>query len=115
MGKVGAAGPVRLVVGSDLSEVRHVGATDGVSLPVDARGCCAPRRATGLLPLRGCACTVRDESTALPSRRVAYPMDLSGRGLEIVDMVSLDWGIKEDEHGSKVVWASFAIRRSREL
>lgn len=58
--------------------------------------------------------TVRDDSPALPQRRAAQDMDTSGRGLEIVAIVSSDWGIDEDETGSKAVWASFAIRGSDE-
>jgi anti-sigma regulatory factor (Ser/Thr protein kinase) len=57
--------------------------------------------------------TVRDESPDLPTRRVAQAMDLSGRGLEIVGIVSGDWGIKEEGSGTKAVWASFAIRGPR--
>ena len=49
--------------------------------------------------------TVRDGSLALPARR----------GLEIVDIVSLEWGTNEDGAGSKAVWASFAIRGPREF
>ena len=59
--------------------------------------------------------TVRDASRALPTRRAAQAMDPSGRGLEIVDSVSLDWGTNEDGAGSKAVWASFAIRAPREF
>lgn len=54
--------------------------------------------------------TVRDDSRALPARREVQAMDASGRGLELVDLVSLDWGFDEDGTGSKAVWASFAIR-----
>ena len=57
--------------------------------------------------------TVRDDSLALPTRRVAQVMDLSGRGLEVVNIVSLDWGTNEGCAGSKAVWASFAIRAPR--
>ncbi len=59
--------------------------------------------------------TVRDESRALPTRRAAQAMDLSGRGLEIVDSVSLGWGTNENGAGSKAVWASFALRGPREF
>jgi anti-sigma regulatory factor (Ser/Thr protein kinase) len=59
--------------------------------------------------------TVRDDSLAPPARRDAHAMDLSGRGLEIVDIVSLDWGVDQDGAGSKAVWASFAIRSPREF
>ena len=58
--------------------------------------------------------TVRDDSLALPERRVAQALDATGLGLEIVDIVSLAWGIDEDEAGSNAVWASFAIRQQRE-
>lgn len=53
--------------------------------------------------------TVRDDSDALPVRRTAEVTDSGGRGLDIVDMVSLGWGVDEDPSGSKSVWASFAI------
>ncbi|HET7196050.1 MAG TPA: ATP-binding protein [Nocardioides sp.] len=59
--------------------------------------------------------TVRDQSSALPRPRVARAMDLSGRGLEIVDIVTLDWGTNEDRAGSKAVWASFPVRGPREF
>jgi hypothetical protein len=54
--------------------------------------------------------TVRDDSPALPTRRAAQAMDQSGRGLEIVGVVSHDWGTNEVGVGAKGVWASFAIR-----
>ena len=53
--------------------------------------------------------TVTDNSASPLARRTAQAMDASGRGLEIVDIVSTEWGVKEDEAGSKAVWASFAI------
>jgi two-component sensor histidine kinase len=59
--------------------------------------------------------TVRDDSPALPTRRAAQAMDPSGRGLDIVRIVSHDWGTNEDGAGSKAVWASFAIRGPREF
>jgi anti-sigma regulatory factor (Ser/Thr protein kinase) len=59
--------------------------------------------------------TVRDESQALPERRAAQVLDPTGRGLEIVEIVSREWGIDHDEAGSKGVWASFAIRKPREF
>lgn len=54
--------------------------------------------------------TVRDDSLSLPTRRVAQVMDATGRGLEIVDIVSHDWGIDTDSAGSKAVWATFAVQ-----
>ena len=60
--------------------------------------------------------TVRDDSLALPTRRrAAQTLDPGGRGLEIVDIVSLEWGVNEDGAGSKAVWASFAIRGPRDF
>jgi hypothetical protein len=52
--------------------------------------------------------TVRDDSPSLPARRPRHDMDTSGRGLDIVDSLSLDWGIN-DAAGSKAVWATFAL------
>jgi|SRR5215212_3665562 len=59
--------------------------------------------------------TVRDNSRTLPTPRAAQAMDLSGRGLEIVGIVSREWGIKEEGPASKAVWASFTVRRAREF
>ena len=54
--------------------------------------------------------TVRDDSRSLPAQRTAQVMDSTGRGLEIVAIVSSDWGIDTDTVGSKAVWASFPLR-----
>jgi anti-sigma regulatory factor (Ser/Thr protein kinase) len=59
--------------------------------------------------------TVRDDSQVLPDRRAAQVLDATGRGLEIVEIVSQEWGINQDEAGSKGVWASFAIRETRDF
>jgi anti-sigma regulatory factor (Ser/Thr protein kinase) len=53
--------------------------------------------------------TVRDESESLPARRAAQVTDASGRGLQLVDVVSTDWGVSTDGSGAKSVWASFAL------
>ena len=58
--------------------------------------------------------TVRDDSLAVPVRRPAGVMDTGGRGLEIVDLISLEWGLVKDPCGSKAVWASFALRDQRD-
>jgi anti-sigma regulatory factor (Ser/Thr protein kinase) len=58
--------------------------------------------------------TVRDGSLCLPARGPRPAMGTSGRGLEIVDSVSLDWGINEDTAGTKAVWASFATANQHE-
>ena len=59
--------------------------------------------------------TVRDGSRALPTRRAPQTLDTGGRGLDIVDIVSLEWGTNEDDAGSKAVWATFAIRGPQEF
>jgi anti-sigma regulatory factor (Ser/Thr protein kinase) len=59
--------------------------------------------------------TVRDDSLALPAQQAHQALASSGRGLEIVDIVSLDWGVDEEGAGSKAVWASFAMRAPRDF
>ena len=59
--------------------------------------------------------TVRDDSRSLPARRAPQALDATGRGLEIVDIISLRWGIDKDRAGAKAVWASFAIRGERDF
>lgn len=55
--------------------------------------------------------TVRDDSHSLPVRLAAHVMDEAGRGLEIVNLVSLEWGtIRRDGAGCKAVWASFPLK-----
>ena len=58
--------------------------------------------------------TVRDNSEAVPVQGVARATDTHGRGLSIVNLVSLDWGTNRNGDGSKSVWASFAVRREQE-
>jgi anti-sigma regulatory factor (Ser/Thr protein kinase) len=52
---------------------------------------------------------VRDDSNSVPVRGAYHEMHSDGRGLKIVAMFSLDWGVVVDD-GSKTVWASFAMR-----
>jgi hypothetical protein len=59
--------------------------------------------------------TVQSDSRALPTRHAAQAMDPSRRGLEIVGIVSLDWGTSEDGAGSEAIWASFGIRGPRKF
>ena len=58
--------------------------------------------------------TVRDDSDPgsewVRAGSAARPAD--SRGLEIVDLVSLDWGVGSDG-GAQTLWASFAIRSGR--
>ena len=50
---------------------------------------------------------IRDESVSTPVRSAPGVLDLSGRGLMIVDSLSGEWGTRTDGRGSKSVWASF--------
>jgi hypothetical protein len=54
--------------------------------------------------------TVRDGSPGLRTRGPTRDTDSSGRGLGIVDNLSLDWGMNADAAGSKAIWASFAVK-----
>lgn len=54
--------------------------------------------------------TVGDDADPLPAARsAAQVMDLGGRRLQLVEMMSREWGVSHDEGGSKTFWASFAI------
>jgi anti-sigma regulatory factor (Ser/Thr protein kinase) len=55
--------------------------------------------------------TLQDESQLIPIRSAPGVMDMSGRGLMIVELLSHEWGISTDDRGSKSVWASFLERR----
>lgn len=50
---------------------------------------------------------IRDGSPSAPVRSTPDVMDMSGRGLMIVELLSQAWGISTDRHGFKSVWASF--------
>ncbi len=50
--------------------------------------------------------TVSDGSRSEPVRLMAGTLDIGGRGLEIVDLLSRDWGFLEDG-GGKSVWVEF--------
>lgn len=54
---------------------------------------------------------VQDESTSAPVRSARDVMDMSGRGLMLVELLSREWGTSTDSHGFKTVWASFPERR----
>jgi len=53
---------------------------------------------------------IQDGSTALPVRTTSQVMDMGGRGLMLVELLSHEWGASTDGSGSKSVWASFATR-----
>ena len=53
-------------------------------------------------------CTVRDPSPLPPVRRPADEVDLGGRGLQLIESLSLCWGWTP-VNGAKAVWAIFAL------
>jgi hypothetical protein len=55
--------------------------------------------------------TVQDESSSVPLRGKPDLMDMSGRGLMLVEMLSQAWGTSNDGSGFKSVWASFPTRQ----
>lgn len=52
--------------------------------------------------------TFQDGSTSIPVRALPQGMDMAGRGLGIVEVLSREWGVSTDGRGTKSVWASFA-------
>jgi len=73
--------------------VEHAGTTCTLTL-VEAHGC-----------LR---IEVADASTVLPQRRRPSPMDLTGRGLVVVESVADNWGAEPDP-GGKVVFCELDV------
>ena len=53
---------------------------------------------------------IRDGSTSVPVRTTPQVMDMGGRGLVLVELLSHEWGASTDGSGTKSVWASFATR-----
>ena len=53
---------------------------------------------------------IQDGSAAAPVRSASDVMDVSGRGLMFVEVLSHKWGTTTDGHGLKSVWASFPKR-----
>lgn len=52
---------------------------------------------------------VTDASSVPPERAWSDPLDVSGRGLSIVETVSQTWGVDNSANGLKSVWASFPV------
>lgn len=52
---------------------------------------------------------VHDDSSASVRAREAMPLDQGGRGLEIVSVLSSDWGVTPDRRGGKSVWAALDV------
>jgi anti-sigma regulatory factor (Ser/Thr protein kinase) len=53
---------------------------------------------------------VQDGSTSVPVRAMPQVMDVHGRGLVLVELLSHEWGASTDAEGFKSVWVSFATR-----
>ena len=51
---------------------------------------------------------VEDESSALPRRRNAADVEVTGRGLLLVDQLADEWGV-ESRGGGKCVWGEFVV------
>ena len=51
--------------------------------------------------------SVQDGSPEAPAHNRADPLDMSGRGLDIVALVSSNWGVTVGADGAKSVWATF--------
>jgi anti-sigma regulatory factor (Ser/Thr protein kinase) len=56
--------------------------------------------------------TVRDGSPMAPGPSLGVPpgMDIAGRGLLIVNLMSQTWGVADQDGTAKSVWASFELR-----
>jgi GAF domain-containing protein/anti-sigma regulatory factor (Ser/Thr protein kinase) len=48
---------------------------------------------------------VRDDGRAVPLRTISGPETMTGRGLSLVEALSVDWGVNRLPAGGKVVWA----------
>lgn len=52
---------------------------------------------------------VTDSGSGMPTMRSPGPSDPSGRGLQIVDMLSDEWGVEPEVPAGKTVWFSMAV------
>jgi anti-sigma regulatory factor (Ser/Thr protein kinase) len=52
---------------------------------------------------------VTDSGSGVPTMRSPGPNDPSGRGLQIVDMLSDEWGIEPEVPAGKTVWFSLTV------
>jgi anti-sigma regulatory factor (Ser/Thr protein kinase) len=53
---------------------------------------------------------VTDSGSGMPTMRSPGPNDPSGRGLQIVDMLSDEWGIEPEVPAGKTVWFSLTVQ-----
>ena len=59
---------------------------------------------------RGLRVRVRDGSPTPPVQRDADPLDEGGRGVQLIDLLSAEWGVEDEPEGGKAVW--FLLRAS---
>ena len=59
--------------------------------------------------------TVQDGSSAVPRQSRPDVMNSAGRGLQIVGLLSRDWGVTSGPGCGKAIWAAFAARRAAVL
>jgi anti-sigma regulatory factor (Ser/Thr protein kinase) len=57
---------------------------------------------------------LRDGSPSIPVRSTPDVMDMSGRGLMLVELLSREWGVAIDHDGVKSVWANFPHSQERQ-
>jgi anti-sigma regulatory factor (Ser/Thr protein kinase) len=51
-----------------------------------------------------------DDAGGVPTKRSPEPTDPSGRGLQIVDMLSTAWGVQRRSPAGKTVWFTLDLR-----
>jgi anti-sigma regulatory factor (Ser/Thr protein kinase) len=56
--------------------------------------------------------TVQDGSSAVPRHMMAHVMNSGGRGMNIVALLSSDWGVIARPGRGKAIWAAFTARRA---
>ncbi|HYZ80364.1 MAG TPA: ATP-binding protein [Solirubrobacteraceae bacterium] len=73
-----------------------------------ATNCIRHERASFHIAILGSSREIRvevtDSGTGTPTMRSPGPNDPSGRGLQIVDMLSASWGVKPERPAGKTVW-----------
>ena len=69
----------------------------------------SPFRVTMVRSDRELVLEVHDDSPAGVVEREGAPLDVSGRGLHLVDALSRDWGVTTHARGGKSVWAALDV------
>jgi serine/threonine-protein kinase RsbW len=61
----------------------------------------------------GVRLAVSDENPERPHRRPAAPLDLDGRGLNILAALADDWGVADHPPAGKIIWCTLTVAGSR--